>query len=68
MKLLQNKMAQYGVYDADMLDVMQKYDKLMNSDDYRETAEMQAQILAMKQEMKILRAKEKIEIDHFNKQ
>ena len=29
MKLLQNKMAQYGVYDADMLDVIDKYDKLI---------------------------------------
>ena len=49
------------------MDVMDKYDKLMNSDDYRETAEMQAENMAMKQEMKILKAKEKIEIDHFNK-
>lgn len=41
-------MAQYGVFDADMLDVMDKYDKLMNSEDYREKAEYQAQIVAMK--------------------
>ena len=67
MKKLQNKMAQYGV-DADIVDVMQKYDKLMNSEDYRKTADLQAENLAMKQEMKILRAQMKIEDEFHEKQ
>ena len=39
MKLLKNKMAQYGAIDANMMDVIGKHDKLMNSEENRAFAE-----------------------------
>jgi hypothetical protein len=57
MKLLKNKMAQYGAMDEGMMDVISKHEKLMNSGENREFAEFKVSVQSMKQEMKIIKAR-----------
>jgi len=57
MKLLKNKMAQYGAMDAGMMDVISKHEKLMNSGENREFAEFKVSVQSMKQEIKIIKAR-----------
>ena len=44
MKLLKNKMAQYGAMDAGMMDVISKHEKLMNLNEKRAFAEFKVGI------------------------
>ena len=68
MKLLKNKMAQYGAVDANMLDVMSKHEKLMNSDESRAFAEFKVSVQSMGQEIKIIKAKQEMELEVLRKQ
>lgn len=68
MKLLKNKMAQYGAVDANMLDVMSKHEKLMNSEENRAFAEFKVNVQSMAQELKIMKARQAIELDELRKQ
>lgn len=68
MKLLKNKMAQYGAMDAGMMDVISKHEKLMNSDENRAFAEFKVGIQSMKQEIKIIKARQEMELDELRKQ
>ena len=47
MRLLKNKMAQYGALDANMLDVIAKHENLVNSEDNRALAEMNVTMQAL---------------------
>ena len=68
MKLLKNKMAQYGAMDAGMMDVISKHEKLMNSGENRAFAEFKVGIQSMKQEIKIIKARQEMELDELRKQ
>ena len=57
MKLLKNKMAQYGAMDEGMMDVISKHENLMNSDENRAFAEFKVSVQSMKQEIKIIKAR-----------
>lgn len=67
MKLLKNKMAQYGAIDANMMDVIGKHDKLMNSEENRAFAEFKVNVQSMQQELNILKARQSIELDELRK-
>lgn len=68
MKVLKNKMAQYGAIDTSMLDVMSKHEKLINSEESRAFAEFKVSVSAMRQELTITKAKEEMELEVLRKQ
>ena len=61
-------MAQYGTVDANMIDIISKHSKLMNSDENRARAEFKVNVQSMGQELKIMKAKQEIELEDLRKQ
>lgn len=68
LKLLKNKLAQYGVADAEMVDLLAQHDKLLKSDQGKAIAELRAKIQAMESEIKISKARQDIELESLRKQ
>lgn len=60
-------MAQYGVVDINMIDVMSKHEKLINSEENRVFAEFKISVTSMKQELKISKAKQEMELEVLRK-
>ena len=53
--------------DAQMLDVMNRHQRLFESEENRDFAEKKVELLALEQEQKLLLFKEKIETEDFEK-
>ena len=68
LKILKNKMAQYGAVDVNMIDVMSKHEKLINSEESRAFAEFKVSVTSMRQELSIARAKQEMELEVLRKQ
>ena len=51
-----------------MMDVISKHEKLMNSGENRAFAEFKVGIQSMKQEIKIIKARQEMELDELRKQ
>ena len=68
LKILKNKMAQYGAVDANMIDIIGKHEKLLNSEENRAQAEFKVQVSSMKSELKIMKAKQDMELEDLRKQ
>jgi len=48
LKILKNKMAQYGAIDANMIDIMSKHEKLINSEENRAFAEFKVSVTSLR--------------------
>ena len=48
LKILKNKMAQYGAVDVSMIDVMSKHEKLINSEENRAFAEFKVSVTSLR--------------------
>ena len=68
MRLLKNKMAQYGNVDASMLDVISKHESLLNSQENREFAELKVVIQQLQREMQIMKQRHSIKLDDKKRQ
>ena len=61
-------MAQYGAVDASMLDIVSKHEKLLNSEENKAYAEFKVNVSSLAQEIKILKAKQNIELEDLRNQ
>ena len=68
LKILKNKMAQYGAVDANMIDIIGKHQKLLNSEENRAQAEFKVRVSSMRSELKIMKAKQDMELEDLRKQ
>lgn len=57
LKLLKNKLAQYGVADGEMVDLLAQHAKLLKSDEGKAIAELRAKVQAMESQLKISKAR-----------
>lgn len=67
-KLLQNKMSQYGIEDKGLADIVSKHEKLLNSEESQQLTEWKIQIESMRSELKILSARQNMELDDMRRQ
>ena len=68
LKLLKNKLAQYGVADADMVDLLAQHDKLLKSDEGKAIAEMKARVQALESQILIEKQRQDIELESLRRQ
>ena len=69
LKRLRNKLAQYGAGDdEEMIDMLSKHEKLLNSEEGRAFAEFRAKVSALESEIKITKARRDMELEDMRKQ
>ena len=69
LRRMKNKLAQYDVAgdDEEMIDLLSKHEKLLNSQEGREFAEFRAKVEALESEIKITKTRRDIDLADMRK-